>query len=308
MKVRNALISAAPGLALLFSGPAFAEDQNQSAIETAEAGAIEATGPALWKVADEDTTIWLFGTVHALPEGLNWYTGPVEAALTGSEELVTEIIADPNTATKMQQLVMEKGVLPEDQTLRGLLDEDQTARFEAALTKLGVPVQAFDRYEPWYGAMVLSMLPLLQQGYSADTGVEFSLAKHAGEEKKRGELETIEMQLAMFDELPQDKQIEFMMETVDMVDEIKPMLDEMVAEWIEGDADALAVLMNENMDDPVLAETLLYTRNRAWAEWIDKRLDTPGTIFIAVGAGHLAGKQSVQDALTELGIATLRVQ
>ncbi len=86
------------------------------------------------------------------------------------------------------------------------------------------------------------------------------------------------------------------------------MLDLMVQEWLEGDADGLAELMNSDLTDAVLAERLLYSRNRSWAEWIKDRLDAPGTVFIAVGAGHLAGEQSVQDDLCEAGLAVKRIQ
>ena len=86
------------------------------------------------------------------------------------------------------------------------------------------------------------------------------------------------------------------------------MLDRMVAEWVKGDADALAAVMNEGMTDPAVAEALLYSRNANWAEWIDTRLDTPGTVFIAVGAGHLAGPKNVQDLLAQKGITTSRVK
>jgi uncharacterized protein len=85
-------------------------------------------------------------------------------------------------------------------------------------------------------------------------------------------------------------------------------LNRMVAEWAEGDADELAVIMNEGMTDPAVAEALLYSRNANWAEWIDTRLDQPGTVFIAVGAGHLAGAKSVQDYLAAKGITTMRVK
>ena len=114
----------------------------------------------------------------------------------------------------------------------------------------------------------------------------------------------IEEQLAIFDSLPVETQIRFLMETAEGVDDIKAMLDLMVAEWAEGDADELARLINESMTDPLLAERLLYARNANWARWIEERLDAPGTVFVAVGAGHLAGDQSVQ----ELGIETARVQ
>ncbi|WP_374405717.1 TraB/GumN family protein [Pelagerythrobacter sp.] len=291
-------------ISLALAGPAFAQE------EVAPAPAAEATvaSPALWKVADEDTTIWLFGTVHALPTTIEWYRGPIATALGGSDTLVTEIEMTPATATTMQQIVMTKAILPDGQTLRGLLDDDQRAAYEAAMTKLELPVAAFDRFEPWYGAMTLAMLPLLKQGYSLDAGAEQVLEAQAGETIGRGALETVEEQLELFDGLPQDAQVEFLMETVDGIDDIKEMLDAMVAEWAEGDADALADLMNEGMDDPVLAERLLYARNANWAQWIDERLEAPGTVFVAVGAGHLAGENSVQEKLEDLGIETERVQ
>jgi hypothetical protein len=98
------------------------------------------------------------------------------------------------------------------------------------------------------------------------------------------------------------------MASADNIDEVVPMMDRMVAEWLEGDADGLTVLMNEGLTDPVLADALLYQRNKRWAEWIDERLDRPGTVFIAVGAGHLAGRDSVQDYLTRSGLTVTRVQ
>jgi hypothetical protein len=82
----------------------------------------------------------------------------------------------------------------------------------------------------------------------------------------------------------------------------------MVAEWMEGDADGLAELMNQGLTDQVLADALLYDRNARWADWIDTRLDTPGTVFLAVGAGHLAGSRSVQDYLAGRGLTVTRLQ
>jgi uncharacterized protein YbaP (TraB family) len=99
-----------------------------------------------------------------------------------------------------------------------------------------------------------------------------------------------------------------MMEAIEGMDETAPMLNRMVAEWAEGDADELAAIMNEGMTDPAVANALLYSRNANWAEWIDARLDKPGTVFIAVGAGHLAGAQSVQDYLAQKGITVSRVK
>ena len=290
---------------ILLANPVLAQE---GIVEASEATAVaETSAPALWKVADEDTTIYLFGTVHALPENVEWTTPALDNALASSDSIVTEIKMGPEIGQEMQSLVMAKGILPSGTTLRSLLTDEQTASYEEALGKLSIPPAAFDQFEPWYAGMMMSMLPLLQQGYSPDAGVEKVLLTKAGDKEQQA-LETIEFQISVFDELPQDSQIGFLVEASEGVDEIKPMLDKMVAEWVEGDADALATLMNEGLTDPALAESLLYMRNRNWADWIDTRLETPGTVFIAVGAGHLAGDNSVQDYLAEREIETVRVQ
>lgn len=310
MKVSKILsLSAATGLALFAANPALADSQgaNEAVAETPVATTVASEGPALWKVADEDTTIYLFGTIHALPKEIQWYDEEISEALTSSDAIVTEIKMDPQSQAAMQQLAMSKAMLPPETTLRSLLDAEQTASYETALGTLGMPAEALDRLEPWMAGLTLTMLPLMQQGYDLEAGVDKVLIGKAGDKEQQA-LETAEFQLGIFDELPQESQVEFLMAAVDGMDEVKTYLDRMVAEWVEGDADDLAEIMNESMTDPLVAEKLLYERNDNWAEWIDTRLDSPGTIFIAVGAGHLAGEKSVQEYLAQRGIETTRVQ
>ncbi|WP_298466365.1 TraB/GumN family protein [uncultured Erythrobacter sp.] len=307
MKHLKLLALSAASVALFSANPVLAEDPVITATATADTAAAASEGPALWKVADQDTTIYLFGTIHALPKEIEWYDAEIAEALTSSDTVVTEIKMDPGSEAAMQQIAISKGLLPPETSLRSLLTPDQTQSYEAALTKLGLPTEAFDRLEPWMAALSLTMLPLMQQGYSPDAGVDKVILSKAGDIEQQA-LETAEFQIGIFDGLPQESQIAFMMEAAEGIDEVKPILDSMVAEWVEGDADALAAIMNEGLTDPMVAEKLLYERNKTWAEWIDARMDSPGTIFIAVGAGHLAGEKSVQDYLAERGIATDRVQ
>ena len=294
-------------LALLTSQPALAEahDDLEETLAELPSGP---EGPALWKVSDEDTTIYLFGTVHALDPSVVWYDAEIDAALQSSDTVVTEIAMDPASEAAMQQLAMQKAIFTDGTTLRSLLNEEQKAAYEAALGKLGAPVAAFDMFEPWMAGLTLSVLPLMQQGYDPNAGVDKVILAKAGETPADA-LETAEFQLGIFDGLPQDQQIEFMMAAVEEMDNVKEMLDSMVAEWLEGDADELAAIINESLEEGDFADALLYKRNANWAEWIDARLDsTPGTVFIAVGAGHLAGDKSVQDYLAERDIETMRVQ
>ena len=335
MKLSALLALTAAPFALFAASPALADHHAGEA-----APATAPKGPALWKVADADTTIYLFGTVHVLPKEIEWYDATIAKALDGSDILVTEIPMDPASEAAMQQMALQKGALPAGTTLRSLLNEEQKTQYAAALTQLGgkieaaqlaqVPAEAraqyedakakglvpnpgdalagqFDGMKPWMVGLTMSILPLTFEGYDPNSGVEkVLLSKAPG--KQTGALETAEFQLGIFDGMSQDAQITFLMEAATGLDKTKPMLDRMVAEWVEGDADQLAAVMNESMDDPAVADALLYARNRNWAEWIDTRLDTPGTVFIAVGAGHLAGAKSVQDYLAQKGITVSRVK
>ena len=263
--------------------------------------------PAMWKVADADTTIYLFGTIHALPKGVDWFDGKIAAAFEASQELVTEIVeTDP---AQMQKAVLAKGVLPEGQSLRDMLNPRQRADFEAALKANDLPVERFDRAKPWFAAVVLSTLPILRDGFDPANGVEQALgARGKVLGRPHGALETAEEQLGLFDSLPIEVQLRYLNEVVATLPEARNVLAAMVEAWKRGDAGTLARLMNEEEDDPLLMERLLTGRNKAWAEWIGKRLDKPGTVFLAVGAGHLAGDGSVQAQLAAKGIAAARVQ
>jgi len=161
-------------LATLFAVGASA--QEPAAVVTTALPA-PAPRPALWKVADADTTIYLFGTIHALPPGVQWMTGPIEQALASSEQLVTEIPDTP--PEEMKAAVLSNAMLPAGQNLRQMLDDAQRAKFESAVTGFGFPVDAFDRFEPWYAAVALTALPLEKIGYTAGNGVEERIAAEA---------------------------------------------------------------------------------------------------------------------------------
>lgn len=271
--------------------------------ETPPRGAVP--GPALWQVADDDTTIYLFGTVHALPRDKNWFDGRIERAFAASDELVTEV--DISDLASSSAALQRSGMLPEGQNLREMMKPEDRIQYEEALVALGVPVETLDGYEPWLAAMTLSLLPLLRSGYDTQSGVEMALGQRAGDSKKRGALETIDQQIELFDGMPIEAQLAFLDQTVEQIPRASTSLDAMVAEWLEGDARELARLMNAELADPVLKDRLLIRRNANWAEWIERRLEQPGTVFIAVGAGHLAGEGSVQDQLRERDIKVKRI-
>ncbi len=265
-------------------------------------------GPALWKVADSDTTIYLFGTVHALPAGVPWYEGRVATALGSSQTLVTEISAQALNDPASQAYVSKVAILPPNKRLREFLTDDQRLRYEKALASLELKSDTFDSYKPWFAANTLAVLPLMKAGYSPEQGVEQIIAQKASPAIARDALETLAFQMDAFDQLPMDSQIAFLMATADGMDQIVPLHNGLVQDWANGDAEKIATLINSGLTDPILADRLLFARNRNWAEWVANRLNSPGTVFVAVGAGHLAGEKSVQDYLAKRGIVSERVK
>ena len=89
---------------------------------------------------------------------------------------------------------------------------------------------------------------------------------------------------------------------------VPTVFDRLVTAWSKGDPDGVASEMNDSLkDSPEVAQALLVDRNKRWAAWIAERMQQPGTVFVAVGAGHLAGAQSVQAQLGAYRLKAVRV-
>ncbi len=309
MTLRPLLASAAMALAL-FCAPAQAQQAPDFSTLTfakapLPASAMVDADPAIWVVKNPDTTIYLFGTIHILKPGLSWFDEAVKTAYDASDELVIEMI-EPD-AQIIQQTTLKLGVDPSGTPLRDKLTPDARAKYEAALTTLGVPPAAFDGFRPWLAAVSLSVLPLMKAGYDPTAGVERTIL--TDNTKPVEGLETLDEQFGFFASLPASDQIAFLNAAVDGIDSLDEETGTMVDAWAAGDVDAVATLLNEGIDDspPVVRKVLLSDRNARWAKWIERRLLRPGTVFLAVGAGHLAGDESVQTKLAADGVIASRI-
>lgn len=262
--------------------------------------------PALWVVEDGDSKVYLFGTVHILKPGMGWFDEEVKAAFERSDRLVLEMV-EPDTATT-QQLFAKYGIDQSGKPLTSKMTEDEKAIYAKAMEKVGLPVAAFEPLDPWAAAVTMQVMGLQKGGYDVNSGVETQLtaAAKAANKPILG-VETMESQLAIFDNLSQETQVRFLIEGAKAVDELQTNMDRMVELWAKPDPDGLALVMNEGLTDPKLFAALLTNRNAQWASWIHKQLEKPGTTFMAVGAGHLSGTTSVPELLKAYGINAKRV-
>lgn len=263
--------------------------------------------PALWAVRDGDTTVYLFGTVHLLRPDLRWFDGPVRTAFDASDTLVLELVMPPEAET--QALLDKLGRTPGDPTVAAL-PAPQHARLEGALRQAGLAPESLDRDEPWLAALTLSLLPLQKLRYDDANGVEQVLQAAAGKGGKQVTgLETAKEQFGYFDHLSAAAQTRLLGDTLDGLPETGANLGAAVAAWSRGDADALAAQLNADLaGNPELRDTLLLRRNQRWAAWVRSRMRAPGTVFVAVGAGHLAGADSVLALLPRAGLKVERLQ
>ena len=285
---------------------------NSAAAQEATAPAAATTTaikPALWAVKDDDTTVYLFGTVHVLKPGLSWFDGAVKDAFDKSDELKLELVL-PEDQNEVAKETMALALDQSGTALSSRLDPAALAAYQAAMTSLGLPPASFDGFKPWFAGITLSVLPLTKMGYNPEEGAEKQLSNAAkAAAKPISGFETLSEQLGFFDALPMSSQIAFLNVMVKDLDKLGPQLDTMVGQWGAGDPAALAETMNEGLaETPDVAKTLLWDRNARWAEQIETRMAQPGTVFVAVGAGHLAGAKSVQDYLEQRGLKVTRIQ
>lgn len=279
----------------------------------ADAKATSGTGaPAMWTFSDEDTTVYLYGTVHLLKPEVTWRSPSLENALSKADTLVLEAdVSSPESQAGMQKLVMEYGVFPDGQTLTGLLEEDDEAAVTAALEARNIPVQAVDQMKSWMVGLQLGMMQIMQAGYDPQSGVETILiADAAKENKKLAYLETAETQIKTLGGAPLDEQVQGLMATLSTMELGEEYLDTLVAEWADGDVKGIGAMMANPaaFGTQDAYDALLTTRNRNWVPTIKALLEEPGTKLVAVGAGHLAGPDSVVKMLKDEGIKVKAVK
>ena len=294
--------------ALFLAPPALAQEAAPGAATPAPAVETVDADPALWVVRDADTTIYLFGTVHVLKPGLGWFDEAVKEAFDASDELKIEVQL-PEDPSSLAPLIGALATAPAGTTITGRLTPAQLESYTAGLGQFGIPAAALDGFDPWFVSLQLATVLYMRSGYQPGRGAEAVLtaAARAGSKPVSG-LETVEEQFGFLDSAPDAEQIAGILQLLADVPEASATFDRLVASWAAGDVGRTAELMNEGMTStPETARILLTDRNRRWADALKARMDQPGTVFVAVGAGHLAGTGSVQDFLAERGLAAERV-
>ena len=302
-------VGVAGGLALFVAIAGVPADALAQIAAPAAPAPIQGEGPALWVVKDADSTLYLFGSVHVLRPTTGWSSPRVEAAFDSASDIWFEI-SNPDDQAAIMPLIQQHGLSPET-PLSSRLTPQENAELDAAAQVMGASAAQLQPMKPWLAALSLSVAPLIKAGYDPKSGVELVLkarAEAAG--KPIHGFETIDKQIGILAGLPDDVQLAFLCETLKDYENAATKLDEMVEAWARGDVATLDRVTITEMKEasPALYQAVLVDRNTDWANQIQTLLEGSGTAFIAVGAAHLTGDDSVQAILQKRGVTVEAAQ
>jgi uncharacterized protein YbaP (TraB family) len=274
----------------------------------AEARVPQVAHPALWEVSDPDTTIYLFGTIHLLPKDYQWRSAKLDDAMASAQELIVETIVDDKNPQKLMQAMASIGFANNLPPLVQRLPAAKRPALLAAMKKSGMPPQALDKMKTWTASVILLGTKYREMGLAG--GVEGVLRDDFSTKGKPiGELESNLEQLSYFDKLPETAQRALLEGAVDEKESMAAELGGMLRAWSSGDVNGIAKTFDRDLaETPEVKQALIQQRNANWSRWIEQRLGQPGAILVAVGAGHLAGKDSVLEMLRKDGYKVRRLQ
>lgn len=267
---------------------------------------------ALWRTGDEDTAVWLLGTVHLLQPGTPWKTPRIERIVAAADAIILEAdVLSPEAQRAMNLTVMETAPAPPQAPLSSYYSSEQRVDIDEQLASYGTSLAEIDGYRPWFAATQISLLALIMAGGDPASGADVSLSREA---EARGipirYLETASEQVAILAAGEDERDAAYFYDLLTDLQNGEAYYADLLGAWYSGDTDRIDYLTNEGLADyPDLRGRMLLDRNRRWVETIKELIETEtGRFVVAVGAAHLSGAGSLQELIAEQGYDVERVE
>ena len=257
----------------------------------------------LWSVKTNKNTLYLLGSLHVLKADSYQFSREIEKAYNESEKIVFETdvgeMYNPVTLQKMMTLGLDLS----GKTLSQQISDETYGLFKEKVTALGLSVDQFERFKPWFCALTIVGMELRRLGFDPEHGIDkyfFNRAKQDGKEFIF--LETADYQLGLFANLDALEQESFLRQTLKDIEIIGTMTQEIVRAWKIGDVDKLGDLLHMSFkEQPEMYNRFLIQRNRAWLKKIVNLMNQEKNVLVIVGAAHLAGQESLIELLESKG-------
>ncbi len=258
-------------------------------------------------------TIYLFGTIHLLPEGAQWQNSILNDIISQSDRLIIETTGLEDTA-RVGEIFKSTATDEKTPDLISRIAPIHKDKLSQVVDNSKIPMAALDRFETWAAALTLANSMTSTMGLKTGLGVENILATQFKDAQKPIEgLETIRDQFALFDQLPESDQQAMLNVIIEGADNSKSDFSNLLNAWLDADLDALLDASNTGfLEAPVIREALLDGRNRHWAKILSAKFQVSRLeseqFFVAVGAAHLVGENGVPDLMRKAGFEVKRVQ
>ena len=264
--------------------------------------------PAIWEVRDNDSAIWLFGSIHVLPEATAWRTPLFDAILADADMVVFETDISPATMAELGGRAFVQGTYMDGTLLTDVIDDKTERQLRQYAESVALQMGPLLAMRPWLVTSTISTAAMATTGYTAQ-GVEFVLDQELARERLRY-LETGDEQLAVLSGGSEQEQVALLQATLADMATLPKLMGKMLRSWMNGSPEVLAELiaMESGGIEGAFMERLIYTRNRNWIAPLEQMLGDNEANLIVVGAGHLAGDGSVLDLLEQAGYEIERLQ
>lgn len=259
----------------------------------------------LWKVSNSQNAVYLLGSVHMLTSDYYPLNAALESAYADSSLLVEEVDMGELLSPQSQMLLLSRGMLPSGQTLDRVLSASTYAQVSRHVESLGLPMDPLKMFKPWSLAMMVLGLEWQRAGFDPNLGIDKHFYDRAQSEGKRTEgLETVEYQVARFDEMTMPQQERLLTESLKGLKNEQANVATIARAWKTGDSATLERIVLQDMrDDPVVYQRLLLDRNRNWLPKIEALFGRQGHALVVVGAAHLIGPDGLLAMLQSKGYA-----
>ena len=263
----------------------------------------QTTKSCLWTVDTQSNKIYLLGSLHVLKQDSYPLAAAIERAYADSRVIVFETDIAALQEPGMQVKLLELGIYPAEQNLLQNIDGNTRQLLEKKMSEIGLPLEHFSRFKPWFVALTLTTLELQRLGYNPNYGIDvyfFNKAKADG--KEVGFLEPAQFQINLLGNMIEQDQNDFLSQTLNDLEVVNELAGDLVKSWKDGDVDKLQELLYQSFKDyPDLHDRLLIQRNKNWVKEIEGAMRKNKNVLFVVGAGHLVGPESVVDLLKKKG-------
>jgi uncharacterized protein YbaP (TraB family) len=250
----------------------------------------------MWKIQSKTSTVYVLGSLHFAKKEMYPLSQKIETAFAQSDGLVVE--ANVNDIKKIDiQKMTESAFYPADDALEKHVSPETFESVKKETDGLGIPLQLLNKQKPWFLAMTLVALESMKLGLDPSLGIDKYFLSKAEGKKKIMELESLDYQINLLSGFSDKDQELFLIYTLKDLRIMEQEVSQLIQAWTSGDTQAMESILTRSVSEdkrlsPIF-EKLIFERNRRMASKIEDFLQTKGTYFVIVGAGHLVGSRGV---------------